>query len=207
MYNHCSPTLTLTVCSPNLLVKLNHIQQRDCYHVTSHVAGGIKLGLPETSGSLLGTDSPWTHWNNKLYSTVLSVLRGVFCDSGFHNSITDSMGIGLTQAPRVGDGQGSLACYSPWVAKSQTQLSNWTEVTELTDDKISSLAFLSGISPKTVWPNCVQKITLRRSWGVDKPAQKSAHSGGCDHSDTPCQWLTKMTSLFSFKNFYGRVKS
>ena len=24
----------------------------------------------------------------------------------------------------VGDGQGSLACCSPWVAKSQTQLSN-----------------------------------------------------------------------------------
>ena len=28
------------------------------------------------------------------------------------------------QAPGVGDGQGSLACSSPWVAKSQTQLSN-----------------------------------------------------------------------------------
>ena len=28
------------------------------------------------------------------------------------------------QAPVVGDGQGSLACCSPWVAKSQTQLSD-----------------------------------------------------------------------------------
>ena len=28
----------------------------------------------------------------------------------------------------VGDGQGSLACYSPWVAKSRTWLSNWTEL-------------------------------------------------------------------------------
>ena len=26
------------------------------------------------------------------------------------------------------DGQGSLACCSPWVAKSQTQLSDWTEL-------------------------------------------------------------------------------
>ena len=29
---------------------------------------------------------------------------------------------GLT--PGVGDGQGGLACYSPWVAKSQKQLGN-----------------------------------------------------------------------------------
>ena len=31
------------------------------------------------------------------------------------------------QALGGGDGQGSLAYFSPWVAKSQTQLSNWTE--------------------------------------------------------------------------------
>ena len=30
--------------------------------------------------------------------------------------------------PGVGDGQGGLACCSPWVAKSQTRLSNWTEL-------------------------------------------------------------------------------
>ena len=28
----------------------------------------------------------------------------------------------------VGDGQGSLACCSPWVAKSRTRLSNWTKL-------------------------------------------------------------------------------
>ena len=32
------------------------------------------------------TDSPWTLWCNRLYSTVLSVLRGVFCNSRFHIS-------------------------------------------------------------------------------------------------------------------------
>ena len=31
------------------------------------------------------------------------------------------------QAPGVGDRQGSLACCSTWVTKSQTQLSNWTD--------------------------------------------------------------------------------
>ena len=32
------------------------------------------------------------------------------------------------QASGAGDGQGSLACCSPWVAKSWTRLSGWTEV-------------------------------------------------------------------------------
>ena len=32
------------------------------------------------------------------------------------------------QAPGVGDGQGSLVCYSPWGHKEWTQLSNWTEL-------------------------------------------------------------------------------
>ena len=69
----------------HLVVKLTHIQQRGCYCVTSHIVGGIKLGLSETSGSLLGTDFPWTHWCNKPHSTVLSALQGVFCDYRFHN--------------------------------------------------------------------------------------------------------------------------
>ena len=32
------------------------------------------------------------------------------------------------QAPGVGDGQGSLACCSPWGRKDQTRLSDWTEL-------------------------------------------------------------------------------
>ena len=32
------------------------------------------------------------------------------------------------QAPGVSDGQGSLACCSPWVAKSRTRLRDWTEL-------------------------------------------------------------------------------
>ena len=32
----------------------------------------------------------------------------------------------------VGDGQGGLACYNPWVAKSWTWLSNWTELNWVT---------------------------------------------------------------------------
>ena len=52
------------------------------------VGAGLELGLSETPGSFLGTDFPWTSWHNKLYSIVLNVLCGVFCDSRFHNIST-----------------------------------------------------------------------------------------------------------------------
>ena len=38
---------------------------------------------------------------------------------------TNPMGLSLGK-PGDGEGQGSLACCSPWVTKSQTWLSNWT---------------------------------------------------------------------------------
>ena len=72
---------------PGCLARVESFSQCGSPNITSHVVGGIKLGLSETSGSLLGTDSPWSRWCNKLYSTVLRVLWGVFCDSGFHNNI------------------------------------------------------------------------------------------------------------------------
>ena len=40
-------------------------------------------------------------------------------------------GLEIEQAPGVGDGQGSLACSSPWISKSWTRLSDWTELTRL----------------------------------------------------------------------------
>ena len=40
-------------------------------------------------------------------------------------------GLEFEQVLGAGDGQGSLACSIPGVTKSQTQLSNWTELTEL----------------------------------------------------------------------------
>ena len=41
--------------------------------------------------------------------------------AGWHHGLK---GYEFEQAPGDGEGQGSLACYSPWVAKSQTRLSN-----------------------------------------------------------------------------------
>ena len=40
------------------------------------------------------------------------------------DGITDSMDISLSKLQGVGDPQGGLACCSPWVAKSQTRLSD-----------------------------------------------------------------------------------
>ena len=44
---------------------------------------------------------------------------------GWHQQL-DGHGFGWT--PGVGDGQGGLACCSSWVPKSQTRLSDWTEL-------------------------------------------------------------------------------
>ena len=42
---------------------------------------------------------------------------------GWHHQLSGH-GHELEQALAVGDGQGSLACCSPWVSKNQTRLSN-----------------------------------------------------------------------------------
>ena len=44
---------------------------------------------------------------------------------GWHHQLH---GHEFEQALGVGDGQGNLACCSPWVTKSLTQLSDWTEL-------------------------------------------------------------------------------
>ena len=53
-------------------------------------------------------------------------LKGITEDEiiGWHHQLN---GHEFEQALGVGDGQGSLACCSPWVAKSQTWQSNWTD--------------------------------------------------------------------------------
>ena len=43
---------------------------------------------------------------------------------GWHHQLD---GHEFEQAPGVGEGKGSPVCRSPWVAKSQTRVSNWTE--------------------------------------------------------------------------------
>ena len=49
------------------------------------------------------------------------------------------------QAPGIGDGQGDLACCSPWVAESDT-----TGGLNLTEDKVSGLEVFSSLLEKNV---------------------------------------------------------
>ena len=44
------------------------------------------------------------------------------------DGITDSMEMGLSRLPTVGDGQGGLACSVHGVTKSRTRLNNGTEL-------------------------------------------------------------------------------
>ena len=46
---------------------------------------------------------------------------------GWHHWL-NGHGIRVTLGVGDGDGQGSLVCFIPWVAKSWTRLSNWTEL-------------------------------------------------------------------------------
>ena len=58
---------------------------------------------------------------------------------GWHDQLD---GHGFRWTPGVGDGHGGLVCCSSWVAKNQTWLSNWTELTEIVRDIILVVAQL-----------------------------------------------------------------
>ena len=51
------------------------------------------------------------------------------------------------QALGVGDGQGSLACCSPWVAKSQTQLANEKQQQKNDSRCVLYCSTIAGLSP------------------------------------------------------------
>ena len=43
------------------------------------------------------------------------------------DGFTDLVDVEFEQAPRVGDGQGSLVCFSPWGCKVSDMMNDWTE--------------------------------------------------------------------------------
>ena len=70
----------------------------------------------------------WTHWKRPwCWERLKAGGEGVTEDemAGWHHRLN---GHEFEQAPGVGDGQGSLACCSPWITKSRTRLSYWTEL-------------------------------------------------------------------------------
>ena len=77
---------------------------------------------------------------------------------GWHHQLN---GHEFEQAPGDGDGQGSLACCSPWGCKTWTRLSNWTELIsfttlwfnsfiDFTPFKVKVLVIQSCPTPRTV---------------------------------------------------------
>ena len=75
------------------------------------------LWSPDVKNRLIGTDpDAGKDWRKEKGMTEYEMV-------GWYHKLN---GPEFEQAPRAGDRQGSLACCSPWVAKSCTWLSNWT---------------------------------------------------------------------------------
>ena len=68
---------------------------------------------------------------------------------GWHHQVN---GHEFEQALGIGDGQGSLACWSPWVTKSWTRLSNWAELNWKTSMKHAGSSGWAGAS---TWSQCL----------------------------------------------------
>ena len=77
---------------------------------------------------------------------------------GWHHRLN---GHEFEQAPGVGDGQGGPACCGPWIAKSWTWLSDWTELKAcLFATILSSLCFLLATTVFFLECICVFQIFL-----------------------------------------------
>ena len=77
------------------------------------------LWPPDAKNQLIGKDpDAGKDWRQEKGTTADEIV-------GWHHWPD---GREFEQAPGVGDGQGSLACGSPWDHKNRTGLSNWTEL-------------------------------------------------------------------------------
>ena len=78
------------------------------------------LWPPDAKSWLIGKDpDAGKGWRQKEKGTIEDEMVGWYCQLD---------GLEFEQASGVGDGQGGLVCYSPWVTKCQTRLSDWTEL-------------------------------------------------------------------------------
>ena len=96
--------------------------------MTDAEAEALILWLPDSKNQLIGKDpDAGKNWRQE--------EKGMTEDEviGWHYWLD---GHEFEQAPGVGDGQGSLACFSPWGHKESdtTEWLNWIELTSLTDN-------------------------------------------------------------------------
>ena len=88
--------------------------------MTDAEAEALVLWLPYAKNRLTGKDpDAGKDWRQEEKWTTEDEM------DGWHHQLD---GHELKQSLGVGDGQGGLACCSAWVTKSQTQLSDWTEL-------------------------------------------------------------------------------
>ena len=87
---------------------------------TDTEAETLILWPPDAKNWLIGNDPDvGKDWRQEEKGTTEDEM------AGWHHQLS---GHEFEQAPGVGDGQGSLACYSPWGLRSWTRLSKWTEL-------------------------------------------------------------------------------
>ena len=82
---------------------------------------------------------------------------------GWHHQLD---GYEFEQAPGVRVGQGSLVCCSPWVTKSQTWLSDWTELNWTANNGFPGGSAVKNPSDneRDMFDPCVGKIPWSRKW-------------------------------------------
>jgi len=102
------------------------------------------LWLPDAKNWLIWKDpDAWKDWRQEEKGTTEDEMVG------WHNQLD---GHEFEQAPEVGDGQGSLACCSPWGRKSWTWLSDWTGLNwKKYDRNLSSMSGLMQSTNITMW--------------------------------------------------------
>ena len=109
------------------------------------------------------------------------------------NSIPDSMGMTLSKTLGDGEGQGSLACCSPWVTKSQTWVSDWTTTTVWHTE----LYLMSNLWWKRIWKR--KKIISESLCCISETLELCVGGGGGIQSpdSRPLSWWCHLTTSIS----------
>ena len=68
----------------------------------------------------------------------------------------------------VGDGQGGLVCFSPWVAKSQIRLSDWIELWLLKKKKLKKKCQVASVTSDSLQPSKLEPTVFLCPWGFSR---------------------------------------
>ena len=97
------------------------------------------------------------------------------------------------QTPGYSEGQGSLACCSPWVARSWTWLSNWT-TTYVDKDTFTNSIFIRIFWDRFYWICFIYKQIALSGWHVVKHLVNSKNG-----IESLIYWLDSRTLYYFYK--------